>query len=465
MSKIHLIYENIRTKKIIAQHNLKRSLVSGLTGQQILLKTYLFSITSLQKQKFWENFSQKQTTNKTSLKTNWLTKPQGNKNLQYFWRTLTSTRTVSYYPVIYFYLFLYLFYNFLILRIKELRGIHSKAIFMKDESLFFIVSLLGVTYIDALITDDEPLNDPVEWSLIQSWVLAVFGLAWVAENLISSRYGSYTGRDKRVWVSWYKTFWLVEGWYVLSLGAAAVFVITPFYNELSYNLTMVAGWWNWYTRTFFFTFISLYSLVLYISYYTQINLRYMGWKKVLFLVTVINLVLGYLLYSQFLISFFSYQTDPNWYHKSRFVDYVQLSHEPNKWAWGAAKRDHFSYHRSTTVFWFKTDLPMAAALMLFNVFFFICLFFLYIYWVILFRRIYSTQEVTYTYFTYCVSSLRQFFYYLLLLYVLICLTYAIAYCRLPVELFWSLNSPSWLSSFFNFIYDYPAFLRFVFLSY
>jgi hypothetical protein len=33
---------------------------------------------------------------------------------------------------------------------------------MKDESLFFIVSLLGVTYIDALITDDEPLNDPVE---------------------------------------------------------------------------------------------------------------------------------------------------------------------------------------------------------------------------------------------------------------------------------------------------------------
>ena len=166
MSKIHLIYENIRTKKIIAQHNLKRSLVSGLTGQQILLKTYLFSITSLQKQKFWENFSQKQTTNKTSLKTNWLTKPQGNKNLQYFWRTLTSTRTVSYYPVIYFYLFLYLFYNFLILRIKELRGIHSKAIFMKDESLFFIVSLLGVTYIDALITDDEPLNDPVEWSLI-----------------------------------------------------------------------------------------------------------------------------------------------------------------------------------------------------------------------------------------------------------------------------------------------------------
>ena len=167
----------------------------------------------------------------------------------------------------------------------------------------FLISIFFICQIDALITDDEPLNDPVEWSLLQTWIMIIFALAWIAENLISSRYGSYTGRDKRVWFSWYKTFWLVEGWYVLSLGAAALFVMTPFYNELSYNLTMVVGWWNWYSRTFFFNFIGLYTFILYVSYYLQLNLRYMGWRKALFYISIINLVLGYLLYSQFMISF------------------------------------------------------------------------------------------------------------------------------------------------------------------
>ena len=316
----------------------------------------------------------------------------------------------------------------------------------KGAGLITIISLSGVLYIDALITDDEPLTEPVEWSLIQSWIMIIFGLSWIAENLISSRYGSYTGRDKRVWFSWYKTYWFVKGWYTLSFGAAAIFVITPFYNELSYNLTMVVGWWNWYTRNFTFIFISLFALILSLSYYTQIVLRYIDWKRVLLYVTIINLVLGYLLYGQFIISFLGYLTDPNWYHSSRLVDYVQLSHEPNKWAWGNSKRDHFSYHRSTTVFWFKTDGPMASALMIFNVFFFISLFSLYIYWVVLFRRIYTTKEVTFTYFTYAVSSLRQFFYYFLLFFVLIYFSYTVSYLRFPIELLWVLTPNSSLEN-------------------
>lgn len=58
-----------------------------------------------------------------------------------------------------------------------------------------------ILFIDACLTDDEPLWEPIEWSLVQTWILFIFGFAWVAENLIVSRYGSYAGRDKRVWMS------------------------------------------------------------------------------------------------------------------------------------------------------------------------------------------------------------------------------------------------------------------------
>lgn len=385
-----------------------------------------------------------------------------NANINYFWNTETYYRITRHYPVVYFFFSYYLFY----LIILPARGFFSTILIQirksKGHGFTFISTMFVVCFIDALITDDEPIFDPVEWSLTQSWILFIFGLAWVAENLISSRYGSYTGRDKRVWTAWYKTYWMLECWYVLSFGIAALFVSTPFYNELSYNLTMVVGWWDWYTRNFFFNFISLYTLILYISYYLQLQLRYIGWKKAIVFITIINIILGYILFSQFIISFFGYFTDPNWYHKSRLTDYIQLSHEPNKWAWGNSKRDHFSYHRSTTVLWFKTDLPMASTFLIFNIFFFFCLFFTYLYWVILLRRVYATQEVSYTYYTFCVSALRQFFYFFLLMYVFIIFTYTITYIRLPVEIFWTLNLNSWFYTAYVFAFTYPKYLLTIF---
>ena len=50
------------------------------------------------------------------------------------------------------------------------------------------------------------------------------------------------------------------------------------------------------------------------------------------------------------MAFFVYFTDPIWYQKYRSVDYIQLSHEPSRWGWGGAKKDHFSYHNVKTVF-------------------------------------------------------------------------------------------------------------------
>ena len=326
------------------------------------------------------------------------------------------------------------------------------------DGAIYIRGLLILFAFDAMLTDDEPLWEPVEWSLVQSWILFIFAFAWIAENLISSRYGSYTGRDKRVWFSWYKTFWLIEGWYVLTLGATALFVIVPFYHEISYTLPLVVSWWNWYSRVFMFKFISVYSLVLYLAYYLQLNIGSFHWRKSLFIVLVINIFLSYLLYTHFIMSFFAYFTDPSWYHKTRLTDYVQLSHEPNKWSWGNSKRDHFSYHRSTTVFWFKNDGPFASAFLLFHIMFFLCLFALYIYWLALFRRVYATQEITYTYTTYCVSALRQFFYFFLLLYLLIFFSFIVSYWRLPIEYLWVASTPSIFRTLFVNILDYPSFI-------
>lgn len=259
-------------------------------------------------------------------------------------------------------------------------------------SFYYIQGFVFVLFIDACLTDDEPLWEPIEWSLVQTWILFIFTFAWIAENLIVSRYGSYTGRDKRVWMSWYKTFWLIEGYYVINYAVAAIFVIVPFYFETNYNLSFVYSWWHWYSRVFFFKFISILTLVILISYYLQITVRWLNYKKGLFLVLLINIFLSYLIYTQFIITFLGFFTDPVWYQKTRPIDYIQLSHEPARWGWGSAKKDHFTYHGVKTVFWFKNDGPFAAAMIFFQTFLFVCIFFLYIYWITLFRRTWSNTK-------------------------------------------------------------------------
>jgi len=326
----------------------------------------------------------------------------------------------------------------------------------------YLQGFVFILFIDACLTDDEPLWEPIEWSLVQSWILIIFAFAWIAENLIVSRYGSYTGRDKRVWMSWYKTFWLIEGYYVINYGVAIVFVIIPFYFETNYNLSFVYSWWHWYSRVFFFKFMSILSLVLYISYYLQISIRWINWRKGLFLVTLINIFLSYLIYTQFIITFLGFFTDPVWYQKTRPVDYIQLSHEPARWGWGSAKKDHFTYHNVKTVFWFKNDGPFAAAMLMFQTFLFVCIFFLYIYWITLFRRIYATKEIPLTLTTYCVSSLKQFFYFSFFMYLMVFMSYAINYSRLPIEFLWTLDGASWSGNFASIIRDYPSFLLSIF---
>lgn len=320
--------------------------------------------------------------------------------------------------------------------------------------LFYLYYSTFIMYIDACLTDDEPLWEPIEWSLVQTWILFLFTFAWIAENLIVSRYGSYTGRDKRVWFAWYKTFWLMELYYIINFGAAILLVIVPFYYELNYNLSFVVSWWHWYTRLFFFKFISIYSIILLYAIILQFSVRWLFWKKSFIHIIFINIFLGYLLYTHFIMSFFGYFTNPTWYQQTRPIDYIQLSHEPSRWGWGTAKKDHFTYHNVKTVFWFKNDGPYASAFLLAHLYVFLSLFFLYIYWITLFRRVYSMNEVPLTFTTYCVSSLKQFFYLFLFMYFFIFLSYGSHYLRFPLEYGFAVNSQNWFSHFIEILICY-----------
>lgn len=326
----------------------------------------------------------------------------------------------------------------------------------------YIICFAFILFIDACLTDDEPVWEPIEWSLLQTWVLFVFTFAWIAENLIVSRYGSYSGRDKRVWMSWYKTFWLIEGYYAFNYGAACIFVIVPFYYETNYSLSFVYSWWHWYSRVFFFKFIAVYSIAILLGSVLQVGLRWLNWKKGLIVIVVINAFLAYLIYTHFFLAFFGYFTDPVWYQKTRSIDYVQLSHEPAKWGWGPAKKDHYTYHGVKTVLWFKNDGPFASSFLLFHTFLFVCLFLTFIYWITLYRRVYSTKEIPLTFTTYCLSSLKQFFYFFLGLYIFVLLSYLSNYWRFPIELNFITDEISWLNNLSVVVLGYANFFLSIF---
>lgn len=381
-------------------------------------------------------------------------------------RTLKIKINIGSFATISIFHWLVLFYKFLKfnkLRIRQLLKfkIYNIIFFCKKifaNGFIFVGGLFLTLWIDSLITDDEPLWEPVEWSLIQTWILFIFIFSWIVENLIASRYGSYTGRDKRIWHVWYKTFWLLELLYLLSYISATLFAIVPFYYELTYNISFIFSWWNWYNRVFFFKFASSYTVILLLAYFFQINIRWLNWKKLLLFVLIINFFIGYLVYINFIMSFFGYFTDPLWYQKTRFVDYIQLSHEPLKWGWGPAKRDHFTYHKVSTVFWFKNDGPFASAFLIFHLFFFFFTFLLYLYWLALLRRVYTTKEVTYTFSVYCISALKQFFWIFILLYLSVVMSFVVNYWRFPIEFLWIINSYSWVINFLNIVKDYFFFL-------
>ena len=337
----------------------------------------------------------------------------------------------------------------------EIRDLYLRLL---GPTYFYLRGIFLICFIDACLTDDEPLWEPLEWSLFQTWLFFIFIFSWIAENLITSRYGSYTGRDKRVWFAWYRTFWGIEAFFVMSMGATCLFIIVPFYYEITYNISFVINWWNWYTKTFFLKLFSILVLLLTISNLLLLGSRWLNWKKLFFITLLVNIFFLYLIYIQFITTFFSFFTDPLWYQKTRCIDYIQLSHEPLKWGFGPAKRDHFAYHNVSTVFWYKNDQPFAASMLFISLMMFLSTFLVYFYWLILLRRIYTTQEISLTYLVYSISTLKQFFYFYFLFFIFIFFSWIMMYWRFPIEFSWLFNNISWIYIYFYNFIDYPKFI-------
>jgi len=189
----------------------------------------------------------------------------------------------------------------------------------------------------------------------------------------------------------------------------------------------------------------MFNLLIVIALFIQINIRFLFYKKLLILVFIIILILNFIFFTQFYITFFSYFTDNNWYVNNRNNDLIQLSHEPLKWSWDLENRDHFQYHNSRTVFWFKTDGPFAEAFFLINLFYLLSLFIVAVFWLVLFRRIIYVNEFSYNYTLGAISSLKQFYYFYLMFYFFIIACVIIVYLKFPNEFLWLLNKNSWIS--------------------
>jgi hypothetical protein len=273
----------------------------------------------------------------------------------------------------------------------------------------------------------------------------LFIFSWVAENLITSRFGSFTGRDKRVWYAWYKFMWIIELLYIVTLGVAIFLIITPFYFELSYNSSFIVNFWHWMSKSFLFNFLFFLLISLFLSLVIQINIKFYFYKKLLFFIFLILMVLNLLLFMQFYITFFAYFTDSLWYSKTKGNSYIQLSHEPWKWSWDLENRDHFQYNSSKTVFWYKNDGPFAESFFLINLYLFFIIVSVVLFWLILFRRVYNTNEVSYVYTISSISALRQFFYLFGFFYLIIFASIIIIYLKFPYEFLWVINTTSLFS--------------------
>ena len=291
--------------------------------------------------------------------------------------------------------------------IKNLFKLHS----------FILLNLCLIFTIDAIISDDEPLFEPIEWSLWQNWLLFLLIISWCAEVLISSTYGNYIGRDKRVWTALYKIYWLVQLYIMISLLLLTIFAIVPFYFELHSCNAVWISFWTWYNRIFLWKAISIHFILLIFAFLLQLNCRWMSYFKVLLFVILIILLLGILIYINLLVIMFLYFTNPITYNLNINIDYTQLSNGPNKWGWGSSTKDHFSYHTTPTVFWYKYDFCYASSCMIIQLFFTFSYVLLFIQMSIVFRKFYTSKIITYTLITYYANSIRIYFYYTASIYI------------------------------------------------
>lgn len=290
--------------------------------------------------------------------------------------------------------------------------------------------------LDSLLLDDEPLWEPLEWSVMQTWVLFLYIFSWAAEVIFSSKFGSYTNRDKVVWIGLFKTYWGMLLWFLANIVFVTIFVTLPFYFEITYAISYSVVWWNWLSSFFFFKFTVLFSFMVLILNILRMSARWISHRQLKIYILIVLALLLYLCLFLFITTFFATFTDGSEFTKSGWSHYSAIVNGPMKWGWGSESRDHFSYHKSTSTFWFKNDPLIASSLLFLNTFIFLYLFFLILQVIGIYRTLGSYGELSHNNITFLVSSTKQFYYLIISLVSLVILSFIYQFIRFPFELAW-----------------------------
>lgn len=326
------------------------------------------------------------------------------------------------------------YWNFLFFISHNFKVIYNKVTTL--EGFTYIRNLFILLLIDGLVLDDEPLWEPLEWSVMQTWILYIFIFSWAAEVIFSSRYGLYTNRDKIVWIGLYKVYSLMQAWFLLNIIFTTAFVTLPFYFEISYSISYAVVWWNWYTSIFFFKFTTIFSVIILLVIIVRLQLRHSPHSSAEYLLLLVPLLILYLLYFNFIVVLFGFFTDPTEFKSSGWSNLSRVVHGPLKWGYGSESRDHFAYHRTTSVFWYKNDPLMAGSMLFLNIFIFKFLFFLLLQSISITRTLAASKELSFNIITYFYSTVKQFLYFIYLLMSLVFLSFIYQFMRYPFELYW-----------------------------
>lgn len=300
----------------------------------------------------------------------------------------------------------------------------------------YVKFFLLIIFFDSLILDDEPLWEPLEWSVVQTWVLFIYLFSWAAEVFFSSKYGSYTNRDKLVWISLFKTYYLLVGWFFFNFIIVTVFVTLPFYFEITYSISYMVVWWLWISSYFFFKLISVFVFIFLLSLTLRYILKWSGLFLFYFIIFIIFFIITWIIFFFFIMVGFSYFSFSLEYRSSGWSNISSIINGPLKWGWGLRNRDHFSYHKTPESFWFKNDSQIAASLFFFNVLLFFFLFFLFLQLVAVSRYVFKNKELSFNILTYFILNLKLFFFLINIHLLLIFLSFFYQFIRLPFEFSW-----------------------------
>lgn len=204
-------------------------------------------------------------------------------------------------------------------------------------------------------------------------------------------------------------------------------------------MAFIFSWWHFFNKFFFFSFFFFFLFINFLFTLLQFSLRWYNFAKLLLVVLIIVFFLFFFFFWISIISHLSWFNDPYWYTKTRFINDIQLSHEPLKWSWGVLPRDHFTYHDVTSIFWTKNDKPLVSILLFFYFFIFLILLFIILMWFVLSYRLNTNKELPYTLLTYAIAFVRQFFFLFCMIYLFILISFFLLFWRYPIEFFYFIN--------------------------